>query len=924
MKKCRFMRWNPFLIVTTHVKYRILNVIKGIGTSKTEFALVAALVTFIFPFDSRAQIQFKDVAEERGIKYSGRSYGASWGDFQGDGWPDLWTSNHGGTFPHLYLNNGDGTFTESVNEVWPNKISPDTHGAAWGDFDNDGDQDLLQLTGAGRGKGTVGRPSLFLVNRNGMFVSEASVRGLAHPFARGRTPLWLDWNNDGQLDVFEADAIRLEANSELFIQNMGLFTEFGLANYFASQTNNLFGQLKDLTGNGQLKLMLHRRRYPGKILALQSSSPQDLTEMLGLPYTSDVFDAVIEDLDGDLDNDIFLLRSNRDTSETIKTHTKTIKTYLQVFGNEKGISFSGGGSLTVQVGPDWNIKPEQIYIGTSGRHPSRRHFRVSPSDTGILSHRPGKVTGFFVGYNPATDTWELLYSSSNFRDVEIQVTATTLVSNLETIGFNPNAFKVPERFLMQTSNGFIDRTDAAGFGLPTGCQSGVAGDFDNDMDLDLYLVCRSQVNNTSNILYENLGNGTFQRVASAGGASGTSAGRGDSATVVDFDRDGFLDIFVTNGWGHFLFSNGPYQLFRNQGNDNHWIEFDLQGVLSNRDAIGAKVFLTAGGKTQVREQSGGMHNESQNHQRIHFGLGQNTVIDKVVIHWPSGQAQILANLVVEEIHTITEASMGEIDPEGKPNYNPNVDESIFLWRENDGSWRLRATAGGKRTSYVGTMTADRPFSYVTPYLLESDDSLDNSDPNLVLFDIGMFNGWSDGIDFAFPAGANVCVAIDSPKNATVLIGATRTPVTTHFNLTDFGPCDPTGPAIDPDGAPNFDPNIDEAIFLWREPDDSWRLRATAGGGLANYIGTMTTDQSFSYVTPYLLESRDTLDKGNPNAVLFDIRMAKGWQDGIDFSFPTGANVCFDLAAPGDAKIYVGTDRALVNTPFNLTDLTSCN
>ena len=69
---------------------------------------------------------------------------------------------------------------------------------------------------------------------------------------------------------------------------------------------------------------------------------------------------------------------------------------------------------------------------------------------------------------------------------------------------------------------------------------------------------------------------------------------------------------------------GPKQLFHNLGNSNHWMEFDLVGTTSNRDGIGSKVYVTAGGVTQYREQNGGYHRWSQNFMRVHVGLATNT------------------------------------------------------------------------------------------------------------------------------------------------------------------------------------------------------------------------------------------------------------------------------------------------------------
>ena len=70
--------------------------------------------------------------------------------------------------------------------------------------------------------------------------------------------------------------------------------------------------------------------------------------------------------------------------------------------------------------------------------------------------------------------------------------------------------------------------------------------FDNDMDVDAYVVA-SASDNLPNILYENQGDGTFVAVPDAGGAAGTTLGRGDSVVTADYDGDGFIDLFVTNG-----------------------------------------------------------------------------------------------------------------------------------------------------------------------------------------------------------------------------------------------------------------------------------------------------------------------------------------------------------------------------------------
>jgi hypothetical protein len=179
------------------------------------------------------------------------------------------------------------------------------------------------------------------------------------------------------------------------------------------------------------------------------------------------------------------------------------------------------------------------------------------------------------------------------------------------------------------------------------------------MDIDLYLVCTEPLQNITNILYENDGSGHFKEIPNAGGAAGSHEGRGNQVSVCDYDRDGFLDLFVTNGAGELPFSQGPHQLFHNKGNTNHWLEIDMQGTLSNRDGIGSVIELEAGGAIQLRSQGGGMHSFSQNHKRIHFGLGQNTQADRITIRWPSGVVQELREVAADQILKIIESATAQ-------------------------------------------------------------------------------------------------------------------------------------------------------------------------------------------------------------------------------------------------------------------------
>ena len=158
-----------------------------------------------------APIAFTEVTDAAGVAFAGRSYGSAWGDFDGDGLPDLWVNNHFGAPPSLYINQGDGTFNDAYPEAFADPSQGDLHGAAWADFDNDGDQDLVQLVAGeneARNLPPDSEPNRMYVNESGTLVDRAAELGLRYDTARAQTPVWLDYDNDGRLDLFHTSTTR--------------------------------------------------------------------------------------------------------------------------------------------------------------------------------------------------------------------------------------------------------------------------------------------------------------------------------------------------------------------------------------------------------------------------------------------------------------------------------------------------------------------------------------------------------------------------------------------------------------------------------------------------------------------------------------------------------------------------------------------
>ncbi|HEV7517224.1 MAG TPA: CRTAC1 family protein [Thermoanaerobaculia bacterium] len=132
-------------------------------------------------------------------------------------------------------------------------------------------------------------------------------------------------------------------------------------------------------------------------------------------------------------------------------------------------------------------------------------------------------------------------------------------------------------------------------------------------------------------LFKNLGNGSFREMAGEAGVDNDRDGRG--VGVADFDNDGRLDFVQTN-------AAQPTLLYHNvTAGAGHWVELELTGTRSNRDAVGARVTLTAGSLKLIREVDGGNGYAGQSSKRLHFGLGGAAKVDAVEIRWPSGRVE---------------------------------------------------------------------------------------------------------------------------------------------------------------------------------------------------------------------------------------------------------------------------------------------
>ena len=195
---------------------------------------------------------------------------------------------------------------------------------------------------------------------------------------------------------------------------------------------------------------------------------------------------------------------------------------------------------------------------------------------------------------------------------------------------------------------FTNKLEESGFIYDEGDVNAAFADFDNDMDVDL--VVASLYTGHYSRLYRNDGLGNFTDITYE---SNTAVH--DSVSVVwsDVDEDGDLDLLIADRAGPTY-----VHLFINRvGQNNRWVQFVLRGTATNRDAIGARVTLEAGGVSQLREIRGGQgHSNTQNTKVVHFGLGQSTQISQLTVRWVGGATEAITGAQPNGRYLIVEGS----------------------------------------------------------------------------------------------------------------------------------------------------------------------------------------------------------------------------------------------------------------------------
>ncbi|MCK9408730.1 MAG: FG-GAP-like repeat-containing protein [Bacteriovoracaceae bacterium] len=447
----------------------------------------------------------------------------------------------------------------------------DSRSVNWVDYDNDGDLDLFFTNGPKGGANNF----LYKNNGNGTFTKVTDASIVTDPGSYDGST-WADYDNDGHIDAFSATWYG-QKNS-LHRQRNGVFEEVFPQDIAKDGTHSETASWGDYDNDGYVDLYLANSSGTLVNILYHNNGDGTFTKIKnGAPVTDAIASRSVDWCDFDTDGDLDLFVANE-----------------------------GGADESLY----WNLGN-----GT-----------FSAETTSPIVHDAGDSFG------------------SSVADIDNDGDFDILIVNHG----NQN-----ESLFLNNGNATFTKMIADPVVTSGGYSVGSAfGDLDNDGDLDLVVTnAFSGTSKAVNFLFMNKGNGTFTKMDT--GIVSTDQGWSYGVAFGDYDRDGDLDIATGNCFG----ANQHNALYRNEGNSNGWLTVKAVGTVSNFSAIGARVNVkaTINGKPvwQYRHVAGQSGYCGQNLE-AHFGLGDATIIDSLVVIFPSGQKIIQTQVIPKKLLTITE------------------------------------------------------------------------------------------------------------------------------------------------------------------------------------------------------------------------------------------------------------------------------
>ena len=503
-------------------------------------------------------------------------------------------------------------------------------GVALIDYDNDGWLDIYLVNGSNDaaldGKAPSPHAALFHNNRDGTFTNVAMKAGVTND-RWGYGAVVADFDNDGWPDIYVTNF----GKNRLYHNNHdGTFTDVAEKAGVALGTWSTGATFGDYDGDGRLDLFVagyvhyDRTRPPvaGTAGAAASACRYRETKVMCGP----------RGLQGEVDH---LFHNNGDGTFTDVSISAGVSDSDRYFG--LGALFAdvnNDGKVDLLVAND--STPNYLYINKgNGTFEDRSYLSGYALDgDGREKANMGIAVGDYEnnGHLALVNTAfsednDVLYrndGTATFTDVSY---ATGIAAaTIPFVGFG-------DGFLDYDNDGWLDLLIANGHVYPS---------VDQHPEWGTTYAQRP-------LLFHNLRNGKFELVPAVEGTGLAEVSVGRGAAFGDLFNDGKIDVVINN-------ADRPPTLLRNVNPDHHhWIALKLVGGAgSPRDAVGATVYLTGSSGRQRGDVLSGGSYLSSNDLRVHFGLGDDTALPSVNIHWPSGAQEIVKLPALDRIFTLTE------------------------------------------------------------------------------------------------------------------------------------------------------------------------------------------------------------------------------------------------------------------------------
>lgn len=496
-------------------------------------------------------------------------------------------------------------------------------GAAWVDYDNDGDDDLFVTTHSSP-ESALSKDVLYRNNGDGTFTTVTG-SALVSEDGTGRNAAWADYDNDGLIDVFVSN------QHETFLyKNEGgdNFTKISAVPTmaFSFDSDHQGGAWGDYNDDGFLDLFVGSYQL--------SDNARN-----------------------------FLFTNNGDGTFAMEPETNIV-TFKGNSQDPTWIDYDENGTLDLFV-PNYGNTPNFLYSNLGNGS-----FQKI-DDNALVSQSFASVGSSWADYD-------------NDGDFD------ALVST------NVNAFN---QFFENNGDGTFSSKN---FFQSTLSSAAAWADFDNDGHIDVMLAGG---HGDKTYLFRNNGDKTFSDVSAAQGI--TNLNYSWSVASADYDKDGFVDFFIANSHGNNHSADDI--LYHNTPNGNHWISVKAVGAISNRDAIGAVVRVNTGDRWQARAIQSKTGPSSQNSVLAHFGLGQSTTVDRIVVEWPGKGYTEVVNTNADQFITVTETTSFPAPPEQVVASADIPDQIEVSWTDNasdEVGFRIERSKGDASFMVIGEVESN--------------------------------------------------------------------------------------------------------------------------------------------------------------------------------------------------------------------------